>query len=153
MLRLWLAFVTTLLTAAAVGGCKSSHGAVLEWHGSEQGLAHARSAAQEWRDVCGADVWVRQEGEGGAPMTEVPTGEFVDGRPGLLGLTYNDPEGRVLGVFVTRFDGQQTTIAHELGHALGGALYDHPRTGLMAVELDRGDGEYHVTAAECALLP
>jgi hypothetical protein len=119
------------------------------WRGSPEGLQLARAAAQEWTEVCGLSAFVMDAGgaelDGVVPVVEVATA------PGRLGFTHSNDDGRVESIHVLRQADpvlEQTTIAHELGHAFG--ILQHAPTGLMTAVWH---GEEHVSPNDCVLLP
>ena len=134
----WMALVAMCV---AVGcSAQSSDPLVFEWQGSDAGRAMAEDAAAEWRAVCHVGISIAAHG---APLREVDGFPDImpDGLPsvGLVGYTF--PDGSIdvhrRGAF------ERTTIAHEMGHALG---LRHSTAGVMA---PRATGLERITPADC----
>ncbi len=131
-----------LLTTVAVGaGCASSpETVVLDWRGSDAGLAMAQAAADEWWTVCHAVVIVARD-NGGAPLEEVAGNAGADGRKGETTVT----NGKVLSVTIgLPARDERAMLAHEFGHALG--IVGHSATGVMALVVKPGS---QVAPADC----
>ncbi len=135
----------TLLATSAMGCAAGSETLTFDYAGTPEGLQAARTAANEWADVCGAVIAVGQ-GNGGLPLREVEG--LLPGR--LLGEVVSTADYRPKWMTVMKQPplDEVATMAHEFGHAL--RIEHHTAVGLMRASYVPG---LHVQPSDCALLP
>lgn len=121
--------------------------------GDDKGLAAAHKAADEWKDVCGKEIYISRD-FGGIPIRQVPNLKKVEPKVAdNTAAATKVVDGKVAIVLFEPYGTDQfltVLFAHEFGHVLGIRNKNHEPSGLMQETPLVTD---KVTYNECKLLP
>jgi hypothetical protein len=121
--------------------------------GDDKGLAAAHKAADQWKDVCGKEIYISRD-FGGIPIRQVPSLKKVEPKAtDNMAAATKVVDGKVAIVLFEPYGTDQfltVLFAHEFGHVLGIRNKNHEPSGLMQETPVLTD---KVTHNECMLLP